>query len=60
MKIDRIFRSLYDLKEWLKEVNFESGSPEAFDEWLYTYFDNGNTITVHGEKYDYFTCMELI
>lgn len=32
----------------------------AFSDWLNEFFDNGNTITVHGEEYDFWACWELI
>lgn len=44
----------------LKEKNYESGSPEAFSEWLERYFDEGNEISVHGEQYDFWSCLELV
>lgn len=54
------FSSVSDLRDWLKKKNFESGNPEAYDEWLQGFFDVGNTITVRGEEYDYWACWELI
>ena len=44
----------------LKEKNYEYGSPEAFSEWLERYFDEGNEISVHGEQYDFWSCLELV
>ena len=48
------------LRQWLEKKNFESGSGEAFCEWLSDFFDSGNTITVCGEEYDYWACWELV
>lgn len=58
--ICRTFTSVSILKKWLEQKNFESGSPEAFCKWLQEYFDSGNEISVHGEKYDYWACWELV
>lgn len=44
----------------LERKNYESGSPEAFSEWLERYFDKGNEISVHGEQYDFWSCLELV
>ena len=54
------FTSISNLRAWLEKKNFESGSPEAFSEWLYKLFDDGNTVTVHGEEYDFWACWELV
>lgn len=54
------FNSVSDLRSWLKKKNYESGSPEAYCEWLQDFFDKGNTVTVRGEEYDYWACWELI
>ena len=59
MKFELTFSSVSALKEWLDNKNWECGSPEAFSEWLYNFFERGNTITVHGEEYDRISCMEL-
>lgn len=45
---------------WLEQMNLECGSPEAFDEWLQDYFEEGNEVEVYGEKYDYWACRELV
>lgn len=58
--INLSFNSVSQLREWLKKKNYESGSGEAFSDWLNEFFDNGNTITVHGEEYDFWVCWELI
>ena len=60
MTIDFTFSSVSALKEWLKNKRFETGNPEAFDEWIFNLFENGNTISVNGYDYDYFSCLELI
>lgn len=58
--IEKTFSSKASLEKWLDDKNFECGSPEAFSEWLENYFNNGNTISVHGELYDYLSCMEIL
>lgn len=60
MKIDRQFTSVSDLRRWLKSRSDACGSPEAFDSWLQSYFDEGNTVTVRGEEYDYWSCWEML
>lgn len=60
MNINRQFSTISDLRCWLKRQNDACGSPEAYDEWLQNYFDEGNTITVRGEEYDYWSCWELL
>ncbi len=59
-KLEYTFYNVRKLIEWLKEKNYNAGSPEAFSEWLYNFFNEGNSVTVHGEEYDYQYCMELI
>jgi len=54
------FKSVSELRRWLEQKNFNSGSPEAFSEWLENLFDDGSTITVHGEEWDYLSCLELV
>lgn len=46
--ICRTFTNVATLRNWLERKNYESGSPEAFSEWLERYFDKGNEISVHG------------
>lgn len=58
--INLSFNSVSQLREWLKKKNYESESGEVFSDWLNEFFDNGNTITVHGEEYDFWACWELI
>lgn len=60
MNINRQFSTVSDLRCWLKRQSDACGSPEAYDEWLQNYFDEGNTITVRGEEYDYWSCWELL
>ena len=60
VKIDLTFNSVLELKCWLRSKNFEAGSPEAFSEWLHSFFEEGNTVTVYGEKYDAQYCSELV
>lgn len=61
VSVNRTFTSVSELRRWLENKNFECGSPEAFSEWLYNYFEvEGNTITVHGEEYDRWACWELV
>ena len=54
------FANVSRLKDWLKETMFDSMNPEDFYEWLQNFFDEGNTVTVHGEEYDYWACWELV
>lgn len=54
------FNKVSALREWLKNKSYECGNGEAFSEWLNQFFDNGNTITVHEEEYDFWACWELI
>ena len=58
--ICRTFTNVSVLRRWLEQKNFECGSPEAFSEWLHNYFDEGNEISVHGEHYDFYDCLELV
>lgn len=58
--ICRTFTSVSSLRTWLKRKMDESGNPEAFTEWLTNYFDEGNEISVHGEQYDFWSCLELV
>lgn len=37
--ICRTFTNVAALRDWLKRKNCDSGSPEAFSEWLERYFD---------------------
>lgn len=60
MLLNLTFNTIGELRRWLENKNFDSGSGEAFCEWLTEYFDAGNTITVHGEEYDYWACWELV
>lgn len=60
MKMDRQFTSISELRRWLRMRSDECGSPEAYDEWLQALFDDGNTVTVQGEEYDYWSCWELL
>lgn len=56
----RTFTNVAQLIEWLEDRNWDCGSPEAFNEWLQDFFENGNEIQVHGESYDYMSCRELV
>ena len=58
--ICRTFTNVATLRNWLERKNYESGSPEAFSEWLERYFDEGNEISVYGEQYDFWSCLELV
>ena len=60
MSVSYTFSSISDLWRWLQRKADECSDPEAYDEWLQTFFDGGNTITVHGEEYDYWSCWELL
>lgn len=54
------FNTVSQLREWLEKKNYECESGESFSNWLTEYFNNGNTVTVHGEDYDFWACWELI
>lgn len=56
----RTFTSVSVLRKWLESKMQECGNPEAFSEWLTSYFENGNEISVHGEHYDFWACWELV
>lgn len=56
----RTFASESRLIEWLKDRNYDCGSPEDFSEWFNDFFEAGNEIEVHGESYGYLDCIELI
>ncbi len=58
--VERQFTSENDLRDWLRRRSDEAGSPEAYDEWLRNYFDDGNSISVNDREYDYWTCWELL
>lgn len=58
--ICRTFTSVSVLRKWLEGKMQECGNPEAFSEWLTSYFENGNEVSVHGEKYDFWSCWELV
>lgn len=60
MLMNLSFNTIGELRRWLEHKNFGSGSGEAFCDWLSNFFDEGNTITVHGEEYDYWSCWELV
>lgn len=54
------FSSVSELRKWLETKNYESESGEAFSTWLTDFFENGNTISVRDEEYDFWACWELI
>lgn len=54
------FSSVSELRSWLENKNYESESGEAFSAWLTDFFENGNTISVHDEEYDFWGCWELV
>ncbi len=60
MLVNSNFNTIGELRRWLEKKNFESGDPETFNNWLSNFFNEGNTVTVHGEEYDYWMCWELI
>ena len=53
------FTSVSELRRWLQKKMWDFDGPDEFYSWLYDFFDKGNTITVHGEEYDYWACWEL-
>ena len=60
MTLDLTFTSTAELRRWLERKADQCGSPEAYDEWLQSFFDEGNAISVRGEEYDYWACWELL
>lgn len=60
VKMNKSFYNISALKDWLRNKMFDCGNPEAYDNWLYEFFEEGNTIIVHGEEYDYEYCSDLI
>ena len=60
MNINLQFISVSDLRYWLKHKADECGDPESYNDWLSSFFDEGNSISVHGEEYDYWSCWELL
>ncbi len=54
------FSTIGDLRRWLEKRMWDFEGPEEFYEWLSNYFDEGNTMTVRGEEYDYWACWELV
>ena len=54
------FSSVSELHRWLENKNYECESSEAFESWMNEFFENGNTISVHGEEWDYWACWELL
>lgn len=59
MLLNLSFTSVSQLREWLKNKMWNFEGPDEFYNWLSNYFDEGNTITVHGEEYDYWACWDL-
>lgn len=47
------FASKRSLQEWLGKKRCECESPEEYDAWLQNFFEEGNTVSVRGEEYDY-------
>ena len=60
MYMELQFSSVSELRRWLERKSDACGDPESYDEWLRGFFDEGHTITVHGEEYDYWGCWELL
>ena len=58
--VERQFTSESALRDWLEERRWEAGSPEAYDEWLQSYFDDSSSISVNNMPYDYWACWELL
>ena len=54
------FTSVSELRRWLQKKMWDFDGPEEFHSWLSSFFDEGNTVTVHGEEYDYWACWELV
>lgn len=54
------FTSIAKLRTWLENKRWECNSPEEYNAWLQQFFNDGNTVTVHGEEYDYWACWELV
>lgn len=60
MTIELNFTSVSSLTRWLEKEKFRRESDEGFYNWLQSFFVEGNTVMVNGEKYDYWSCWELV
>lgn len=60
VKVDLQFSNVSELRRWLERKSDDSESPEAYDEWLQSFFDDGNSVSVCGNEYDYWACWELL
>ncbi len=60
MPVDLNFTSVSSLRKWLERKREEKGSPEAYDDWLQEFFDEGNSMSVLDQDYDYWACWELL
>ena len=54
------FSTKGELRRWLEKKRWDCDSPEEFYNWLCDFFDEGNSVTVLGEEYDYWACWELV
>lgn len=53
------FSRVSDLRCWLERKCDAAGDPDSYYDWLRSFFEDGNSINVHGEEYDYWSCWEL-
>jgi hypothetical protein len=54
------FSTIGELRRWLEKRMWDFDGPEGFNDWLCRFFDEGNSITVLGEVYDYWACWGLV
>lgn len=54
------FKSVSNLKDWLENKHWSFNHEEEYQEWLQRFFEKGNSIIVHDEEYDYWSCWELL
>ena len=54
------FKSVRELTDWLNMHRKNCSSPEEYDAWLQSIFENGDTVSVRDEEYDYAALQELV
>ncbi len=60
LTVDRKFASESKLIQWLEYHQGQYESPEEYDSWLQTFFDEGNSISINGNPCTYLDCCELL
>lgn len=58
--INLTFKSVSSLKDWLENKHWSFNNEEEYQEWIQKFFEEGNSITVHNEEFDYWSCWELL